>query len=91
MRMTNCTSIDALITPFVDDALGAADRERVDLHLRACPACERRLIAEREARQARRPPRSRRPSRRLVAPAPSGCSCSARRSRPRWSLAAGCG
>jgi anti-sigma factor RsiW len=54
MRMTNCTSIDALITPFVDDALGAADRERVDLHLRACPACERRLIAEREARQALR-------------------------------------
>lgn len=52
--MTHCTSIDALLTPYVDDALGATDRDRVHLHLRECPACQRRVAVEREVRQALR-------------------------------------
>ena len=52
--MMNCHNIDALITPYVDDELGAADRNRVDLHVRGCAACEVRVFAEREARQALR-------------------------------------
>jgi anti-sigma factor RsiW len=52
--MTNCTSIDALVTAYVDDELNTADRDRVDRHVRACAACQRRLLAEGEARQALR-------------------------------------
>lgn len=52
--MTNCTSIDALITACVDDELDSADRDRVERHVRACAACQRRLVAEREARDALR-------------------------------------
>ena len=52
--MTSCISIDALITPYVDDELDAAGRDQVDLHLRACPGCARRVVAEQAARQALR-------------------------------------
>ena len=52
--MTNCTSIDALITPYLDEELATVDRDQVERHVRACAACQRRLLAEGEARLALR-------------------------------------
>jgi len=48
--MANCTSIDSLVTPYVDDDLGAADRLKVDEHVRRCASCYARLAAERAVR-----------------------------------------
>ena len=56
--MSDCSSIDPLITPYVDGDIGAAERQRVDAHVRACPPCHSRVAAEqavRELLQARRP------------------------------------
>jgi anti-sigma factor RsiW len=44
--MKDCTQLDPLVTPYVDGELGAADRQAVDQHLRACPACRARIAAE---------------------------------------------
>jgi anti-sigma factor RsiW len=44
--MADCTHIDPLVTPYVDDTLGAAEREAVDRHLSACPPCRERVHAE---------------------------------------------
>jgi anti-sigma factor RsiW len=48
--MTTCHTIDALITPFVDGALGDAERRAVEDHLRCCAACHSREAAERAVR-----------------------------------------
>jgi anti-sigma factor RsiW len=48
---SDCTSIDALVTPYVDGELPAPDRQRVDDHVRACPPCRVRVAAEDAARQ----------------------------------------
>src|SRR5262245_54055652 len=45
--MSDCTSIDPLITPYIDDAIDAAERRLVDEHVRACPPCYSRVAAER--------------------------------------------
>lgn len=45
--MSDCTSIDPLVTPYVDGELPEPDRHRVDGHLHACPACRARVEVER--------------------------------------------
>lgn len=48
--MPDCTSIDALVTPYIDGEIAPADRRLVDDHLRACPPCHARVGAERAVR-----------------------------------------
>ena len=48
--MSNCTSIERLVTPYVDGELGAAERLIVDQHLRACSGCRGRVAAEQVVR-----------------------------------------
>jgi anti-sigma factor RsiW len=60
--MSDCTSIDPLITPYVDEDIDAPGRRRVDEHVRRCPPCHSRVAAERAVRdlmRARRPEISR--------------------------------
>jgi anti-sigma factor RsiW len=45
--MPDCTSIDSLITPYVDGDIGAPERRLVDEHMRACAPCYSRVAAER--------------------------------------------
>jgi anti-sigma factor RsiW len=45
--MSNCQTIDPLVTPYVDDQLPDADRDEVERHVRACPPCRSRVEAER--------------------------------------------
>src|SRR4051812_31758255 len=49
--MSDCTSIDPLITSYVDDDIDGAARRRVDDHVRRCPPCHSRVAAERAVRQ----------------------------------------
>jgi anti-sigma factor RsiW len=44
----NCSSLDPLVTPYIDGELGDADCAAVDAHLRACPPCHLRVAAERQ-------------------------------------------
>jgi anti-sigma factor RsiW len=44
--MAKCTSIDPLVTPYVDGELPAAERTLVDEHLQRCPPCQSRVAAE---------------------------------------------
>ncbi len=56
--MSKCTSIDPLVTPYVDGELPAAERTLVDEHLHRCPPCHSRVAAEsavRELMRARKP------------------------------------
>jgi anti-sigma factor RsiW len=56
--MSDCSSIDPLITPYVDGDIGAADRRVVDAHVRVCAPCHSRVTAEQAVRDllhARRP------------------------------------
>jgi anti-sigma factor RsiW len=48
--MSDCSSIDPLITPFVDGDVGAADRQLVEAHVRVCAPCHSRVAAERAVR-----------------------------------------
>jgi len=48
--MSDCKSIDPLITPYVDGDIDAAARGRVDDHVRRCPPCHSRVTAERAVR-----------------------------------------
>ena len=48
--MSDCLSIDPLVTPYVDDELAGIDRDRLERHLRACPPCYSRVEAERAVR-----------------------------------------
>lgn len=55
--MPECSHIDALVTPFVDDALPEGERQTVTRHIAACPACRAKVTVERSIRslmQARR-------------------------------------
>src|SRR5262245_36251843 len=45
--MSNCQTLDPLVTPFVDDQLADAERRVVEDHLRVCPSCHSRVAAER--------------------------------------------
>src|SRR2546422_1364454 len=49
--MAKCSSIDPLVTPYVDGELPAADRDVVDQHVRVCPPCRLRVVAERAVRE----------------------------------------
>lgn len=44
--MPDCRTIDALVTPYVDGAITAADRAQVDQHIGRCPRCRSRVMAE---------------------------------------------
>jgi anti-sigma factor RsiW len=48
--MSNCTSIERLVTPYVDGELGDAERRIVDQHLGACSGCRGRIAAEQVVR-----------------------------------------
>jgi anti-sigma factor RsiW len=47
----DCTSIDPLITPYIDGDIGAPERRLVDAHVRMCPPCHSRVAAERAVRE----------------------------------------
>jgi anti-sigma factor RsiW len=49
--MSDCSSIDPLITPYIDGDIGAAERQRVDAHVRACAPCHSRVAAEQAVRE----------------------------------------
>lgn len=49
--MSDCKTIDPLITPYVDGDIDAATRLRVDDHVRRCPPCHSRVAAERAVRE----------------------------------------
>jgi anti-sigma factor RsiW len=56
--MPNCSSVDPLITPYVDDELARVEREAVDAHVQRCPSCRARVAVERTVRdliRAKRP------------------------------------
>lgn len=48
--MSNCASIDPLVTPYVDGELGPSDRAIVEGHIGLCPPCRSRVAAERVVR-----------------------------------------
>jgi len=52
--MSKCTSIDLLVTPYVDGELPAAERTLVDEHLHRCPPCHSRVAAESAVRNLMR-------------------------------------
>jgi anti-sigma factor RsiW len=52
--MSECKSIDPLITPYVDGEIDASSRTRVDDHVRRCPPCHSRVTAERAVRELMR-------------------------------------
>src|SRR5947207_5452707 len=52
--MSECRSIDPFITPYVDGDIGAAERLRVETHVRACPPCHSRVASERAVRELMR-------------------------------------
>jgi anti-sigma factor RsiW len=45
-----CSSIDLLVTPYIDGELGSADRQLVDQHLIRCAPCRSRVAAEQSVR-----------------------------------------
>ena len=49
--MSDCRTIDPLITSYVDDDIDADARRRVDEHVHRCPPCHSRVVAERAVRQ----------------------------------------
>ena len=48
--MPECSRIDSLVTPFVDDALPPGERQDVARHVGTCPACRAKVAAERSVR-----------------------------------------
>jgi anti-sigma factor RsiW len=50
--MSDCRSIEALVTPYVDGELAEGERRHLDAHLAACPPCHSRVAAERAVREA---------------------------------------
>jgi anti-sigma factor RsiW len=45
--MSDCASIDPLVTPYVDGELSPSDRLRLEAHLATCAPCHSRVAAER--------------------------------------------
>jgi len=50
IRLACCREIHRVTTPYVDADASYADLAAVERHLRRCPACQRRVAAERAAR-----------------------------------------
>jgi anti-sigma factor RsiW len=48
--MPNCSSIDPLVTPYIDGQLSAAERDLVAAHMRVCAPCHSRVAAEQAVR-----------------------------------------
>jgi anti-sigma factor RsiW len=56
--MLECSRIDSLVTPFVDEALPEGDQQALARHLDSCADCRAKVTAERSVRaliQSRRP------------------------------------
>ena len=49
--MSDCRTIDPLVTSYVDGELGDTERHLVDAHLLKCPPCHSRVAAERAIRE----------------------------------------
>ena len=49
-----CQELEPLFASYVDEEAAAADRERVEAHLTACPPCRDRITGERAARDVLR-------------------------------------
>lgn len=49
--MSDCRTIDPLVTSYIDGELGDTDRRAVDAHLLKCPPCHSRVSAERAVRE----------------------------------------
>jgi anti-sigma factor RsiW len=49
--MPSCSSIDLLVTPYIDGELPDAARATLEQHLQACPPCYSRVSAERAVRE----------------------------------------
>ena len=49
--MPSCSSIDPLVTPYIDGELAPADRARLEEHLRRCAPCRSRVVAEQTVRE----------------------------------------
>lgn len=47
--MSSCSSIDPLVTPYVDCELDQGARDAVEAHLQSCAVCRARIAAERAA------------------------------------------
>jgi anti-sigma factor RsiW len=45
--MPDCTTLETLVTPYVDGELPGETLEAIEQHLRACPPCRSRVAAER--------------------------------------------
>ncbi len=52
--MKSCPDVDALVTPYVDGEVSAAERQAVGDHLAQCPPCDAHERAERSAHDALR-------------------------------------
>lgn len=48
--MSNCRSVDPLVTPYVDGELPDAETQAVEAHIRACAPCRARVGVERTVR-----------------------------------------
>lgn len=48
--MPNCSSIEPLVTPYVDGELGEPERRTLEQHLDRCPPCRSRVGAEQSVR-----------------------------------------
>jgi anti-sigma factor RsiW len=48
--MPDCSSIDPLVTAYVDGEIAAADRQAVELHINSCSLCRARVATERAVR-----------------------------------------
>jgi peroxiredoxin len=48
--MSECTDLDALVTPYIDEEIPSVDRARLEQHLAQCPPCHARVDAERRVR-----------------------------------------
>src|SRR5262245_35631296 len=52
--MSDCSSVDSLVTPYIDGELSIADQEAVAEHLGRCRSCAMRVGAEQAARHVLR-------------------------------------
>lgn len=81
--MSECTSIEPLVTPYVDGELSGPDRARVDDHVRRCAPCYSRIAAEGAVRDLVRERRSALTMEHASASLRLACSGLAGRSDPR--------
>jgi anti-sigma factor RsiW len=49
--MPSCSTIDPLVTPYVDGELAGDERQALEQHMRACPPCRARVATEQAVRE----------------------------------------